>query len=246
MLGVVQNQAKSNGRIDPVSSFVSGALMPVTALFDRWGDSSTEFFGGVRDARALRIENRRLRAEMAAVANYAASQDRMMAEIDRLRKLVNLDPRGKTKLYADIVAISPLDNQFTIGVGLDQGVKAGQPVVGADGLLGIVSAVDKRQARVVMLGAPSVIVSGLIQGDQLSSGMIRGSIGERLIMTLLESQSVKPGAEVMTTGYSSYIPRGIPIGVVLEVNKDEQSGQPRAQILAHAKLSASQEVAVLK
>lgn len=97
VLGMVQNQARGNGRLDPLTSSISAVLMPMTTAFDRWGDSSTEFMGGVRDAKQLRIENRRLRDELAAVAMYTETEQRLVDEIDQLRKLIDLPSEKKRK-----------------------------------------------------------------------------------------------------------------------------------------------------
>lgn len=246
LLGVLQGQSLSRGRVDGVSAFVGGVLAPLTATFDGWGDASTEFFGGVRDARSLRQENRRLRDELAAVANYGETQDRLVSDIERLRGLMGLQATGKTKVYADIIAISPGENRFTISRGAKDGIEAGQPVVASEGLLGVVESVADGQSRVALLGSPAFKVSGLVQGEVLTPGLIQGAVGGRLVMILQSTQAVVPGAEVITTGYSTFIPRGIPIGVVLEVNRNEQEGEAQAQILPHARLSAGQEVAVLQ
>ena len=246
-LGMVQNQARSRGEFDPVTGSIRNVLLPMTTSLDGMGDRLTIAWGGVKESEQLRDENRRLREQLNAVANYVESQERYVAEYDRLRALIDLPAEGKEKVYADIIAASPLDNQFTIDVGSVDGIEPNQPVVTGEGLLGVVGAVGDETSQVLLLRAPSVKVSGLIKTEPvLTQGFIQGSIGGRLIMRVIENREIKVGTEVMTTGYSGLVPRGIPIGLVLETNPDQQRGEIVAEVLPSAKLVNTQEVVVLK
>lgn len=246
-LGMVQNQARHQGRFDPVSSAIRQGLRPITLLFDRWGDRATVVWGGVKDSEQLRKENLRLREQLAAASLYLESQERLGMEYDKLKALIDLPAEGKEKVYADIIAASPADNQFTINAGADKGLEENQPVVTSDGLLGIVGTVGEKSSQVMLLKAPSVKIEALVKTEPLlSQGIIDDAIGNRLLMKVFDRNPVPSGTVVMTTGYGAKIPRGIPIGVVLEISDDEQRGMRRAEVLPYAKLAQVQEVVVLK
>lgn len=247
VFGMFQNQARAKGRADLVTSLLSNAMMPIVAPLNRLGASSTDFWNGVRDAQQLRVENRRLRDKVLALGMYQETLDRYQQQIEELQGDLGIEAPGKTKLAANIVAYSPFENQFTIDKGSNQGVKENQPVVTGKGLIGIVSAVDKQKSQVLLLTAASVSLSGIIQTEPVKvAGIIQRPLGGRLIMKVFDNTEIPAGAEVTTAGYSSTIPRGILIGTVIEVTKDQQYGETRAQILPSAKISDVSEVIVLK
>lgn len=247
VLGAFQTRLRSEGRVDFVTSGLRSVLQPLTAFCDNLGDSFDDFGSNLRDGKRLRIENQRLKDEQRLYETYMESEDRMMAEIENLRGLLALDARGKTKVYAEIIGATPFDNQFMINVGSDQGIRVNLPVVTSRGLLGVIGSVEKNRSQVLLLAAPSVSITGLIQTKPVKvSGLIKGAVGGRLTMTVLEKAEIAPGTEVTTSGYSENIPRDIPIGTVLEVQQNEQFGENRAYILPYARFSMVQEVAVLK
>ena len=213
---------------------------------DSYFDSFSNFASGVRDAKSLREENQRLKDQLRAVSQYMESSERFAAEIERLRKVVNLDSQGRTPVYADIIGYVPYDNRITISVGANKGLKQNLAVVTVDGLLGVISTVDEKTSQVILITSKSVQIGGLVQSDgQNIPGMVHG-IGPRRLSMDLPAASIAPGSDVMTTGYSENIPRGIKIGTVTEFFEDAQFGEYRATILPAAKLGLGTEVVVLK
>ena len=246
-MGSFQNRSRAVGEADPITKIVRSTVNPVVMFTDGIGDGFDDFWLGIRDGKQLRIENQRLRDEQQLYATYMESEDRLQSEVERLRGLLNLDAKGKTKIFAEIIGATPYDNQFTINIGSRQGVKVNLPVVTSKGLLGVIGSVEENRSQVLLLTAPSVSITGLLQTSPIrASGLIKGAIGGRLVMTVLDKTVIPPGTEVTTSGYSENIPRDIPIGTVLEVQQNEQFGENRAYILPYARFSMVQEVAVLK
>lgn len=246
-LGAIQNRARSVGSVDPVTQLVRNLLQPGVSMTDGVADNVDEFWRGVRDAKSLRTENQRLKDQLNAVAMYSESEKRLLDEIDRLKGLLKLDAKGKTKVFGSIIGFTPYDNQFMIDVGAKQGIRPNLPVVTSKGLIGIVSTVEQDRAQVLLLFAPSVSIIGVIESSPVRvGGLIKGAVGGRLVVNVLDKADIVAGTEVVTSGYSLNIPPGIPIGTILEVHEDEQFGEIRAYVLPYAKLTMAQEVAVLK
>ncbi|MCB0825536.1 MAG: rod shape-determining protein MreC [Armatimonadetes bacterium] len=245
-IGTFQNRARAQGRLDPVSNLVQSLLLPASSRIDSFFDASSDFASGVRDAKSLREENQRLKDQLHAVNQYMESSERFAVELDRLRKTVHLDPKGRTAVYADVIGHVPYDNRITISAGADKGLKQNLAVVTVDGLLGVISTVDEKSSQVILITSKSVQIGGLVQSDgQNIPGMVHG-IGPRRLSMDLPAGSIAPGSDVITTGYSENIPRGIKVGTVTEFFEDEQFGEYRATILPSAKLGLGTEVAVLK
>lgn len=65
-------------------------------------------------------------------------------------------------------------------------------------------------------------------------------------MDVFDPVDVKTGAEVVTTGYSEHIPRGIRIGIVSQFYKNEEFGTRFAYVIPSARIGLAKEVYILK
>ncbi len=245
-LGVLQNVFRAQGRLDPISGTLQAITRPAVAGLDATFDTLGEFGQGVRDARRLRRENENLRNQLQVLSLYMESAEAGEREFDRLRRLMNLEVSGRTKVYADIVAYVDFDKRITLNVGSDQGVRPNLAVVTADGILAVISTVERRSSQATLVTSRSVQLGGLAQGSPSVAGLLRGVSVDRLVMDIFEPIDVAVGTTVVTTGYSEFIPRGLRIGTVVEFVKDEQFGVRQAQVLPAARIGLGREVAVLK
>jgi cell shape-determining protein MreC len=66
------------------------------------------------------------------------------------------------------------------------------------------------------------------------------------LIELLEEGEVVPGEEVVTSGYSAAIPRGLRVGTVLEVEDDPGIGVRQAVVLPSATVGEAVLVTVLR
>ena len=246
VLGMLQNRFRTAGTADPVSRTLQTAIFPVVKIVDSAADSIGNSLGSMGQAAALRAQNERIQRELNAVRHYLDSAEAQTKEIDRLRATVGLNPQGRQPVYAEIIGYVPYDNRVTISAGSNQGVKPNLAVVTGEGLLGVVSTVTSATSQVTLVTSSSVKVGGIIQGSPVVPGLVRGLTSQKLVMDLFESFDVRTGSEVVTTGYSEYIPRGIRIGTVTEYFKSEEYGTRQAFVLPAAQVGLQKEVAVLK
>jgi rod shape-determining protein MreC len=245
-LGIVQNRA--GGSLDPVSRLIQAPLKPIILSLDSAADQSNTFWSGVRDASQLRIENQKLEAELTAVRNYLDSASAQESRIRDLRGTMNLPGLGKEKVFADIIAFVPYDNRITLSAGKDKGITPNLPVVTVNGLLAIVSTVSEKTSQATLLTSSAVQVGGLVQGLAPVPGLVKGQTSQRLVMDVFDDAGLEiaPGANVVTTGYSEFIPRGIKIGTVTETFRDVDFGVRRVFILPSARIGMTKEVVILK
>lgn len=109
------------------------------------------------------------------------------------------------------------NNYITIQRGSDDGVERGMGVVGNEGIVGIVNAVGSRTARV-----SSVLNEGQHYSVKLKDTPYVGSLiwksGDPTVAYMTEvARHAKwhRGDSVVTSGYSTTFPEGIPVGVVV-------------------------------
>ena len=92
-----------------------------------------------------------------------------------------------------------------------------QPVVTARGLVGRVVVPAEPYAKVLLITDREASVSAMIQRTR-RRGIIRGGGEEFLLLDNIPLQEdVRPGDPVVTAGIDGVFPRGVPIGVVTDV-----------------------------
>jgi rod shape-determining protein MreC len=245
-LGTLQNRTRGAGELDAVSTAVHFVLMPGVIFTNQTMDSVDLFFGGVGDAEKLRSENVRLRNQLRAAQVYLDTADRQQQEILDLREKMGLSTLGRQRIDADIVQYIPYDNRITLNRGALDGVSPNLPVVTPDGLLALVSTVSDHTSQAVLLTSSGVSIGCLAKGTTPVAGLVKGQRSDRLVMDVFENVNIESGTEVITTGYSEFIPRGIRIGVVTEYFNDQEYGIRRAFILPSSQIGMTKEVTILK
>lgn len=156
---------------------------------------------------------------------------RMMAQSERLVELENQNLKlkellgyvTKTKnqgIIAPLIGRSS-DNwwqQVTLGRGSGDGIKEGDIVTGAGGLVGRVQSVSQNTSRVLLISDPSARVGVTISRSR-NMGFMRGQGANRAVMEFFDKvPDVRPGDMVSTSPVSELFPAGIPVGRVESVN----------------------------
>lgn len=109
-------------------------------------------------------------------------------------------------------------NYITLNKGSLDGVKPEMGVIDASGVVGIVSVVGPRSARVISLLNPHFRLSCKLKGtDNFGSLVWDGRDPEVALLEELPRHTVShAGDTVVTSGYSSVFPPGLPVGLVMD------------------------------
>lgn len=108
-------------------------------------------------------------------------------------------------------------NYFTINRGSRSGVEKGMGVVNQNGIVGIVNVVGPNTARVISLLNETQHFSVKVKGTH-SVGSLQWHVGNPSVAYAEEMPRHAPyhvGDTVVTSGYSTTFPEGIPVGIVL-------------------------------
>lgn len=248
LLGRWQNAARNDGRSDPITLVARTTVGAPAQALNGALNSGGEFFAGWLRSGEIAAENRRL-AQLARVADlYADREADLQREIAALRKqlaLPSFDGHGITR--GVIIGLFPYENRLTLRLNSGNGIKPGMPVVAADGMVGVVQTVDGDTCQALLLSAPSVRVGALVLGDPPQAGLLRGETPDLWMVELLAGDAeIRPGAWVVTSGYSDRVPRGIPIGRVARVDSQPEYGQRRVRVAPSVRLGEVREVVVIR
>jgi rod shape-determining protein MreC len=250
------------GESGPVAALeVAGAtlLRPAAIGLERMAQPFRDAYAwtdGLLDARA---EAERLRTEVRELRQRAMQSEFALRENAYLRDLLAYrdGPRFPAD-YDSVVAevIGRPDSVFAqavvVAAGSRDGVGVNDPVVTADGLVGLVVRVTPRTARVQLLTDPRAAVSALDLRTN-ATGIVRHARGTRETLVLdrvRKRDLVRVGDEVVTAGWrmgslTSLYPKGIPIGVVTSVGQTDTDLFQQIQVDPYVDFGALDAVLVL-
>jgi rod shape-determining protein MreC len=208
--------------VSPIQEGASRALKPVRDLIGWVGDT----IDAKGEVKQLRAERNALRAQ--AITGAAAAREnqqlRGLLDLDRARGLSDEQPVGARVIGQDP---SLWWSQVTIDKGTSDGVLPNHPVVGPEGLVGVVTFASSNSAIVTLLTDHRTSVGARIAESGVS-GVIQVEAGRPndLVMNFTtRNDEVTPGQTVITSGTESRIsrvpslyPPRIPIGRVTRVD----------------------------
>jgi len=249
----------SDGSLGGVQSFGATVLRPFAVGVERvaqpfrdayaWADS---LFTARSDAERYKEEVRELRQRI--IQNEFARQ-----QAESLRQILNYveGPRFPDDFEAVVAEVttrptSAFAQAVVIAVGTEHGVRVGDPVVTADGLVGLVTRVTEDAARVQLLTDPQLAVPALDLRTG-APGVVLHARGTRETLVLdrvRKEERVRRGDELVTAGWranelSSVYPKGIPIGEVTSVGLTDTDLYQQVQVDPYADLGSLDAVIVL-
>lgn len=177
-------------------------------------------------------QNSELRAELAVARRDLVQSRIVMAENARLKNLLHLVDQGAHPIVGARIVGSSLTGQrryATLAAGRNEGVRAGQPVRSAEGLVGRVAETGFGWSRVELLsdGASSVPVRVLRTGQ---AALIAGR-GDPVLEVRAPQAGPQPfrrGDVLVTSGTGGVFPADIPVAVVVSVNGEVAGARPLA------------------
>jgi rod shape-determining protein MreC len=95
------------------------------------------------------------------------------------------------------------------------------PVVTELGLVGRVTDVYRSASRVLLITDSNSSVNAILQNARLR-GILRGRVDLNPVMDYLpQDEPVAVGDIVVTSGETGYFPKGVPVGQVIEVERND-------------------------
>jgi rod shape-determining protein MreC len=249
LLGQFQTRARVQGVSDPVSKTMTMVVAPVGQVWVNGARATGDFGYGLMNARRLTEENRDLRNQALIIQTYDEAVSRLARELESLERVNDLPTYGENqKIIAPVWAYSPVENRLTLGRGSSSGIRKGLPVVSPDGLVGLIQTVDANTSQVQLVTSPLPFrIGAMIDSPNPAPGLLHGEAADRLVIEFTDMNlTMKSGDLVVTSGFSQFIPRGIPIGRVVQVKSDPEFGKKTAQIFPFFKVGELRQVAVLR
>ncbi|MDA0815611.1 MAG: rod shape-determining protein MreC [Chloroflexi bacterium] len=196
----------------------------------------------------LAAENATLRQQLSrAEADLATLREGRIA-IDQANALIaSIGNDSGQVVTATVVLRDPAPGRQSVVLnrGRDDGVRTGQPVLGAGAtLLGVVAEVTDSRARVRLITDRESAHAVLIQASRLPGSLVGD--GERLLLDFVPvDASVTPGDVILTSALGGLLPPGLLVGRVREVDAPAQELFQRIVVDPLANLDRVEQVLVM-
>ncbi|MCM1075917.1 MAG: rod shape-determining protein MreC [Bacteroides sp.] len=145
-------------------------------------------------------------------------------------------------------SINHSHNYITINKGRLDGIEPEMGVMDQNGIVGIVNVVGDHTARLISLLNPYLRFSCKVKGeDQVGSLVWDGrEPGEAILEELPKHAKFVKGDTVVTSGYSSVFPEGVPVGTILSGSRDREDNFYTLRIKLFTDFSTLSTVRVIR
>lgn len=212
----------SNDFLTPVIDVVSAPIRGIETMVE-----------GVRTVASLRAENVRLRGENDLLKRWRRRAEILESENRQLRSVTGaamVENRVPITARAVTAPGGSFAHTVLLAIGSDKNIQRGNPVVTADGLVGIVIDVGRAYTRVLLISDINARIPVILASSSWP-GLAVGKNGRFLDMQFLPDEA-KPevGELVLTSGHGGVLPNGLPVGRVEQIEDGEISIRPAVDL----------------
>ncbi|MFH0988063.1 MAG: rod shape-determining protein MreC [Parcubacteria group bacterium] len=239
------------GPLRPLENATVYLTKPLLGLTYGASDRLVGWFAEWRSRASLIVENRQLQSTLLDYEKERSLYLTEQEENDFLRKQMNFSKQNNFQTLTAAVIGRTADssqNTLIIGLGAKSGIAVGAPALSADGaLVGKVSQVNQNDALVLIASDDLFKVAVKVQNQTRTMGLIEGEYGIGMKMTMIpQSEVVKEGDLIVTSGMDLGIPSGLLVGSVESVRQSPEELFQEAVIKPSADLNSITMVSVLK
>lgn len=202
-----------------VISLISPFQMMVSASFAWSIDIWQVYFATVSAGE----ENSKLKRQLALTMALQNRCREIELENDRLRRFIDFNNASENTLIAAKVIgrdPSPWFQTIMINKGGADGLIKGLPVLVSEGIVGQTVSVSEKFSRVLLITDRNSSVDALVQSSR-ARGIVQGDNTDQcLFKYALRKDEIMPGDIIISSGLDQVFPKGLRIGEVLDVNKE--------------------------
>ncbi len=195
-----------------------------------------------------RQENLKLKRRVQALERKASELREAELENQRLRELLDFKARLTWRAVPGRVIGEDASGWFRIILidkGKSSGIQRRMAVVAAEGIVGHVLESSAHVSKVLLITDRNSALDSRIQRTR-TRGILEGnSSGGCVLKYLLQTDNVKPGDQVISSGMGGIYPDGLPLGFVSSIRKSKSGLYQVAKVTPHVDFSKLQEVLVI-
>lgn len=217
------------GILKPFEGFFERVLNPVSSSFQSLGSEFRRSYNDKMSEQDLLAENKKLKEEVVKLTEENVDLRIVKQENEILREHLNFLTENNYKyLISNVVSrgeitdISDKSETVIIDKGSRDGLVPGLAVVSGKGVIvGKIAEVKESISLVYLTNNSKCKITATVLGQEGTEGVTEGELGLTIRMNFIpQSKVITLGDVVVTSGLEQYIPRGLIIGQVIEVVKD--------------------------
>ena len=214
--------------LDSMRTTIADGLAPALDFVSRPLVAAGNVVDGARGLVHLYHENRRLTQDNERLMQWQQSALKLAADNRQLRGLLKAVPEPSVS-YATARVIASSGGAYVrtvmVNAGSDDGLARGQAAISGDGLVGRLTEVGGRAARVLLITDLNSRVPVTVESGRLNA-VLAGDNSERPRLAYVGStDGLKIGDRVVTSGEGGVFPPGLPVGVIVSFD----GGGPRVE-----------------
>lgn len=216
-------------KAERLRTVVADAFVPLLDALSRPAATVHDAIDELHELAAIKAENMRLRDENVRLQHWQQVARELDTENRGLKDLLKFIAPGEPRTVAARV-VSDSSTAYVrsvlVNAGSNDGVRKGQAVVDGNGLVGRVTEVGQRAARVLLVTDINSRIPILLEATRHTS-ILSGDNSDRPKLRFLPVEAeVAPGDRIVTSGHGGVFPAGIAVGVVAAVGAGEVRVQP--------------------
>ena len=248
-LGNAQKNSLKNGKPSFVIDTVRSILLPIDSGFNQFFGFADSLKTSAMPRSKLLKENARLRTKVKNLSAENLTLKEAFSENITLKKELGFSQSIKySKIPAVLIShrASSWFDTATINIGLNNGVEKGSAVVNHLGIIGQIVDVGKYASVLVSLTDPNSSVGAMVQRSR-SKGIAVGQYSDYILLEYLKKDAdILKNDIIVTSGDGKVIPKGFPIGRVINIERDSVSGTTRAYIRPSVRFDELEHVFIIK
>jgi rod shape-determining protein MreC len=214
---VVLGKAQSS-LFDRAHTFYSDSIAPMLKSVGQPLDGVGKWFAGLDGLFGLYQENLRLKQENARLRQWQSAALVLESRVQRYQLLLNAVPDPSIDAIAARVIgrdNRPFLDTLILDAGHNRGVKPGEAVVDARGMIGRVFLAGDHTSWVILLTDLNSRIPVVIEPGNIQAIMAGDNSGAPAIEPMSQGAPIKEGGQVVTSGDGGLLPNGLPVGSVV-------------------------------
>jgi rod shape-determining protein MreC len=241
--------SQSQGLLQLLGGPLGQILSVPLEIFSSVDRGISGLWDGYVDLRHVREENQQLRREVEFLQGHNNQLREAAAATARLESILEF----RQKTLPDTVAAQVIGRDATnwyrgviLNKGEQDGVRPDMGVVTPAGVVGRVVKATASSSVVLLVTDPNNAIAALVQRTR-DEGIVEGARSGRARLKYIPLlSSIHPGDRVVTSGLTGAFPRGIALGVVTHIEKEEGALFQSAELEPEVDLTKLEEVLVIR
>jgi len=237
-------------RLDVLRHSYRTLITPITKPLLWTRHALKETSESLSEVQRLRKMNRDLKENVGTLRRTIEELEEVKRQHERLSALLDFTRREHRFHFtaAEVVGrpSNPFRRTILVNVGSRDGVMRDDPVIVPEGVVGRVIEVFRERSRVLLLQDMQSSIGAMVQKSRAMGDAMGTGKTHLLIRNIPPEATIDKGDSVITSGMSTFYPKGLAIGTVTIIRKDE--GQLIQEILVEPGANASrvEEVLILR